>query len=469
MGKHEAEGGSRWHLREGLRQIARHPLIAACVMAILLTSAAHMAVQGLPWAHWLLASVNLVWVLCLHGHVRARQQRALQQRIEQAQAAQQALMQAQAREDEFVAAVGHELRTPMNAILGFNGVLRRELADRPQDVQEVDHIRHATEQLLQVVNQILDFSQLQAAKVQLSPQDFDLPASLLERMARHERRARQKGLGWRLEGVDGIPVRVHMDRQRLLQMLDLLLDNAIRFTERGEVCVRVSQAAQHLRFEVQDTGTGIAPERQSRLFERFEPSQAQTAHAGGGAGLGLPICAQLARLFGGQIGVRSTPGQGSVFWLDLPFAPAREAASEGADSTERHAPSPQQILLVDDNAVNLMVARLQLQQTWPKARITTAASGAEALQLLDAQGFDLALVDMVMPEMDGPQLARHIRQRFPAITARMPIIALTANTSASERARCLAAGMNDVLHKPMDTDSLLRCVAGQMDQPGSPS
>ena len=468
MGKHEAEGGSRWHLREGLRQIARHPLIAACVMAILLTSAAHMAVQGLPWAHWLLASVNLVWVLCLHGHVRARQQRALQQRIEQAQAAQQALMQAQAREDEFVAAVGHELRTPMNAILGFNGVLRRELADRPQDVQEVDHIRHATEQLLQVVNQILDFSQLQAAKVQLSPQDFDLPASLLERMARHERRARQKGLGWRLERVDGIPVRVHMDRQRLLQMLDLLLDNAIRFTERGEVCVRVSQAAQHLRFEVQDTGAGIAPERQSTLFERFERSQAQTAHAGGGAGLGLPICAQLARLFGGQIGVRSTPGQGSVFWLDLPFALAREA-SEWADSTGRHASSPQQILLVDDNAVNLMVARLQLQQTWPKARITTAASGAEALQLLDAQGFDLALVDMVMPEMDGPQLARHIRQRFPAITARMPIIALTANTSASERARCLAAGMNDVLHKPMDTDSLLRCVAGQMDQPGSPS
>ncbi len=477
MGKHEAQGFARWQLREGLRgglrEIAQRPLIAACVTAILLTSAAHMAVQGLPWAHWLLASVNLVWVLCLHGHVRARQQRELQQRIEQAQAAQQALVQAQAREDEFVAAVGHELRTPMNAILGFNGVLRRELADRPQDVQEVDHIRHATEQLLQVVNQILDFSQLQAAKVQLSPQDFDLPASLLERMARHERRARQKGLGWRLEGVDSIPVRVHMDRQRLLQMLDLLLDNAIRFTERGEVCVRVSQAAQHLRFEVQDTGAGIAPERQSTLFERFERSQAQTAHAGGGAGLGLPICALLARLFGGQIGVRSTPGQGSVFWLDLPFAPvreaAREAASEGADSTERYAPSPQQILLVDDNAVNLMVARLQLQQTWPKARITTAASGAEALQLLDAQGFDLALVDMVMPEMDGPQLAQHIRQRFPAITARMPIIALTANTSASERARCLAAGMNDVLHKPMDTDSLLRCVAGQMRPPGSPS
>ena len=468
MGKHEAEGGSRWHLREGLRQIARHPLITACVTAILLTSAAHMTVQGLPWAHWLLASVNLVWVLCLHGHVRARQQRALQQRIEQAQAAQQALVQAQAREDEFVAAVGHELRTPMNAILGFNGVLRRELADRPQDVQEVDHIRHATEQLLQVVNQILDFSQLQAAKVQLSPQDFDLPASLVERMARHERRARQKGLGWRLEGVDSIPVRVHMDRQRLMQMLDLLLDNAIRFTERGEVCVRVSQAAQHLRFEVQDTGAGIAPERQSRLFERFEPTHAQTAHAGSGTGLGLPICAQLARLFGGQIGVRSTPGQGSVFWLDLPFALARKA-SEGVDSTEQHAPSPQQILLVDDNAVNLMVARLQLQQTWPKARITTAASGAEALQLLDAQGFDLALVDMVMPEMDGPQLAQHIRQRFPAITARMPIIALTANTSASERARCLAAGMNDVLHKPMDTDSLLRCVAGQMRPPGSPS
>ena len=431
----------------------------------LVSSHTHSAVLGVPWAlvNQVLALLNLMFAVRLYDHMHALQLRELERRSKEMESTHQALMQAQAHKDEFVAAVGHELRTPMNAILGFNGVLRRELADRPQEVEVVDHIRRSTDHLLQVVNDILDFSQLQAGKVQLYPQDFDLPASLHELMARHEPQAQQKGLGWRLEGVDRVPRRVHMDRQRLLQVLDLLLDNAIKFTAKGQVCLRVWQTGDRLHLEVHDTGRGIAPERQVHIFNRFEHADVQTNRAYGGTGLGLTICDKLVHLFGGQIGVRSTPGQGSVFWLVVPFAPAHDDASAQQEAgADLRTDQPLDILVVDDNAVNLMVARLQLQKTWAHARITTAGSGAEALQLLDAQGFDVALVDMVMPEMDGTQLTQQIRQRFPAITARMPIIALTANTNPVERERCLAAGMDDVLHKPMDTDSLVRSVNRQI-------
>jgi len=360
--------------------------------------------------------------------------------------------------------VGHELRTPMNAILGFNGVLRRELADRPQEVEVVDHIRRSTDHLLQVVNEILDFSQLQAGKMQLYPQDFDLPAALREVMDKREAQARHKGLDWGLEGAEAVMPRAHMDRQRLQQVLGLLLDNAIKFTAQGQVLLRVSQVGERLRCEVHDTGRGIAPERQAHIFNRFEYADVQTNRTYGGTGLGLTICDKLVHLMHGEIGLHSMPGQGSVFWLELPLQPALAPAEPQQEQNEDATTEEQtlDILVVDDNAVNLMVARLQLQKVWPRARITTVGSAAQALQLLDVQGFDVALVDMIMPEMDGMQLTQQIRQRFPAITARMPIIALTANTNPVERERCLAAGMDEVLHKPMDSDSLRHSVNRQL-------
>ena len=425
---------------------------------------AHVGPQGVPWTlmNYLLASLSLMLVVVIYDRLHQQQLQELDRRNQELRATHHALIQAQAHKDEFVAAVGHELRTPMNAILGFNGVLRRELADRPDQVEVVDHIRRSTTHLLQVVNDILDFSQLQAGRLSLHPTNFSLQALIEETLHKHLPQARQKGLQLQVEIDPALPAFVHADRQRLRQVLHNLLDNAIKFTAQGRVDLRLQARGSRWRVEVQDSGPGIAAERQAHIFNRFEHADIQTNRTYGGTGLGLALCERLTRLLGGSIGVQSQPGQGALFWLDLPLTAAEPQASEIPEADDALQDQALEILVVDDNAVNLQVAQLQLQKVWPQARITTAASGAQALQLLDTQRFDLALVDMVMPEMDGLQLTTQIRQRFPAITAQMPVLALTANTNPVEREQCLAAGMDDVLHKPMDVDVLRRVVSRQV-------
>jgi len=419
-----------------------------------------MSAQAIPWAmmNHALALISLMVAVYVYDHLNRQQQRSVDQRNADLQKTHEALILAQAHKDEFVAAVGHELRTPMNAILGFNGVLRQELADRPEQVEIVDHIRRSTSHLLQVVNDILDFSQLQAGRLQLHLADLDLAALLSETVARHQERAREKGLV--LQAHTDVPDALHVraDRQRLQQVLNNLLDNAIKFTAQGRVDLRVRWAGGRLRFEVQDTGRGIAPDRQAHIFHRFEHADVQTNRAYGGTGLGLTLCERLVQLQGGEIGVHSQPGQGARFWFELPLA-AVHPALPPRPTQELPSDEPLHILLVDDNAVNLMVAQLQLRKIWPQANISSADGGPQALRLLDAQTFDLALVDMIMPGMDGMQLTQQARTQFGHRVAHMPIIALTANTHPTERERCLAAGMDAVLHKPIDSAELVRVVS----------
>lgn len=420
------------------------------------------SVIGWAWLNHLLALLNLMMAVRIYEHLQQVQLRKLNRRNDEIKATHQALIQAQAHKDEFVAAVGHELRTPMNAILGFNGVLRRELEDDPQQLAVVGHIRRSTEHLLQVVNDILDFSQLQAGKLHLNPVDYDVRALSDELQQRHGDKARSKGIALRIHCDPALPLRLHGDRNRLLQILNNLVDNAIKFTAEGAVDVKLMARGDQLRLEVLDAGRGIAPERQQHIFRRFEHADVQTNRAYGGTGLGLTLCEKLVSLHGGQIGVVSQPGQGALFWLEIPLHAAQDQSPADPSPDDDLADEALNILVVDDNPVNLMVAQLQLQKCWPKAQITTVDSGARALPLLDAQVFDVALVDMIMPVMDGMQLTQHIRQHFPAIAAHMPILALTANTNPVDRDRCLAAGMNDVLHKPMDTAVLMRTVGHQV-------
>ncbi len=441
-------------------------ILSLTLMTWLGVVSSHVTVSSsvVTWAYLnhVFALLNLMMGVRIYEHLHHVQLRKLNQRNEELKATHEALIRAQAHKDEFVAAVGHELRTPMNVILGFNGVLRRELADEPEPLAVVGHIRRSTEHLLQVVNDILDFSQLQADKLRLNRVDFALVTLSDELQQRHGAKAQNKGLALQFERGADLPDRVHGDPNRLLQILNNLVDNAIKFTHQGAVTVRLLTHGEHLRFEVQDSGRGIPRERQAHIFRRFEHADVQTNRAYGGTGLGLTLCEKLVALHGGQIGVDSQEGRGALFWFEIPLQVAQSADPDADLANDQFGDEALSILVVDDNQVNLMVAQLQLQKCWPKAKITTVDSGAKALSLIDQQLFDVALIDMIMPDMDGMQVTRQIRQQFPAIAARMPILALTANTNPVDRERCLAAGMNEVLHKPMEMAVLMRTVSRSM-------
>jgi signal transduction histidine kinase/ActR/RegA family two-component response regulator len=375
----------------------------------------------------------------------------------------QALIRAQAHKDEFIASVGHELRTPMNAILGLNGILRTELEARPEDAAVVDHIRRSTEQLLQVVNDILDFSQLQAGKLTLHEEEFALRETLAVILAGYEKKAQAKNIALHLEASAVHSMWVKGDRQRLVQVLNNLLDNAFKFTASGSVVLRAQAVGGGVLFEVQDSGIGIASDRQKQIFNGFEHADVQTNRQYGGTGLGLSICERLVSLQGGTIGVSSVYGEGARFWFQLPLRSiAVKEAQAAAEMARLLVNKPIKILLVDDNAVNLLVARMMLKKCFPKADIVEASSGAVALEQLREQAFDLTLMDMVMPDMDGMQVTQILRQEFDAPASHMPVLALTASANPVDHDRCLASGMNDVLHKPLDEQQLISKISNTL-------
>jgi signal transduction histidine kinase/ActR/RegA family two-component response regulator len=408
-----------------------------------------------------MACSMLMWMLSLFEHSHRSQLAVVKARNLELEAASAQLLAAQSHKDEFVAAVGHELRTPMNAILGLNGLLREELADNPAHVDTVDHIRLSTEHLLSVVNDILDFAQLQAGRVQLFPEPIAVQAWLAALLPKFSARAQAKGLDWQVQVSPQLPAEIWLDRQRLSQLLEHLLDNAIKFTAQGRITLRLQRQDGCLRVEVQDTGRGVAPERHTHIFNRFESADVATHQAFGGTGLGLSICERLVVLQGGRIGVRSEVGRGALFWLELPLQTSTVLPVALAAPAPWSGQAPFDVLVVDDNAMNLMVAQLQLRKAWPMARITTAASGAEALAKIQTQPLDLALIDMVMPEMDGLAVTRAVRQ-LPQPLCHLPVIALTANANPVDRQRCLDAGMNDVLYKPMDPERMVDTVSQVM-------
>jgi len=404
--------------------------------------------------------VILTLMLVVHSYERLRRRRL--QKVEQSnaelEAAHQALLQAQSHKDEFMASVGHELRTPMNAILGLNGVLQSELSDQPGNVEIAEHIRLSTEQLLSLVNEILDFSQLEAGRLTLLEKPLALPQFFHRLVQPFAVRAQEKSLRFQLDIDPQLPAWVEADEQRLLQIVSNLLDNAIKFTHQGQIDVRVTALQGRIRVEVQDTGRGIPIERQKQVFNRFEHADVQTKLAFGGTGLGLAICERLVSLQQGHIGVQSGKGQGALFWFELPLEAVERPADAGVVTLAQAAPEVLRFLLVDDNAVNIMVAQLLLKKCWPHAHVATAQSGEQALQVLDTASFDVVLMDMVMPGLDGLQTTRLMRTHPLPALAQVVVIGLTANTNALDRAHCMQAGMNAVLAKPMDMQQVKEMV-----------
>jgi signal transduction histidine kinase/CheY-like chemotaxis protein len=401
------------------------------------------------------AAVGLMMVLDFLARARRQQISALQQRGHELQALHTELIRAQSHKDEFIASVGHELRTPMNAILGLNGLLKEQIKDDAVDLRRVNLIRQSTLHLLTVVNDILDFSQLQADRMFLSPQIMALKQHGLAQFERLQHRASLKKIDSHWVFDDKLPAWVSLDPKRFAQTIDNLLENALKFTHEGSIYLRFLHIPSGLRVEVQDTGIGMTDEQMGQAFGRFEKTSSPAIKIYGGTGLGLSICEKLVRLQGGRIGVQSQYNQGSLFWVEIPLTPVPEPQTPmSATHVDLPTRSPTHFLIVDDHPVNLMVAQQMVEKNWPQAKISTCSSGRLALQFIqEHDDVDMILLDMFMPDMDGLAVAKAIRQR-PAPGNKVAILGLTASSNANDHVLCTEAGMDGLVLKPLERDDL---------------
>jgi hypothetical protein len=370
----------------------------------------------------------------------------------------------------FLANMSHEIRTPLNAIVGMAHLIRRS-GVTPQQADRLQMIDTAGEHLLDTINAILDLSKIEAGKFALEQAELDVGNVLAEVSTMLADRARAKHIDLHTE-IRGLPGPLLGDATRLQQALVNYLSNAIKFTDVGQVVMRAmvdedGPDSALLRFEVADTGIGISPEAQAKLFLAFEQADSSTTRRFGGTGLGLALTRRIAQAMGGDAGVHSTLGQGSTFWFTARLrkgraeAPADAAVGPGSAEAallSRH--SGARILLAEDEAVNREVTSSLLSDAGQV--IDLAEDGIRAVELASKTRYDLILMDMQMPGMDGLEATRRIRAE--GLCADVPIVALTANAFSEDKAQCLAAGMNDFLSKPVDPGLLFGTVLKWMDR-----
>lgn len=351
----------------------------------------------------------------------------------------------------FLATTSHEIRTPLNAIIGMAEMLRRSVA-RDSERAHVAVLGEAAQSLSRLLTDILDISKVEAGRLAIAPEPTDLHALLEGVVALWRPQASEKGVTLRLAVAPDVPAWVEADGPRLRQCLGNLLSNAIKFTPEGPVSVSVSvpdsgEEGFLVSIAVRDSGPGLSPEEQAQLFQPFE-QVGDMRQRRRGAGLGLAISRNLARLMGGDVTLESEKGAGACFTLSFRAPPAQERLSPAGPV---EPPPPLSILVVDDTATNLLVARLLLSAEGHA--VTTAESGAAALRALSIRAFDVVLLDIHMPEMDGPETLRRIRES-PAPWSGIPVIALTADAMSGDRARYVAAGMDGYASKPLEIGAL---------------
>ncbi|MFI4974248.1 MAG: ATP-binding protein [Caulobacterales bacterium] len=362
---------------------------------------------------------------------------------------------------DFLANMTHELRTPLNAIVGFSGLLKQSSDLKARDAHHAELIWDASQTLLSVVNDVLDFSKLEAGAVEFESHAFDPVAMAQSTATLLAGQAAAKGLRLSVD-ADGRGGRLLGDGARLRQVLLNFLSNAVKFTSRGEIRVLVSQREvgdrMRLRISVKDSGIGVAPDQVDTIFGRFTQGDPSVSRQYGGTGLGLAICKRIIDAMGGEIGVVSSPGQGSTFWFEVAMPAAVDDHPEDQAAPALASIDPAlRLLVVDDNSVNRELICALLAPFG--VIVETAVDGIDAVAAAAATRFDLILMDVQMPHVDGLTATRRIRAAAAPGAPRVPIVAMTANVLPEQVSRCLDAGMDDHLGKPIDPAQLLETLA----------
>ena len=428
----------------------------------------------LNWDHWIAVVRNIT--ARKTGELQLTEYaQELERKNEELESALSTAREATQLRSRFLANVSHEVRTPMNGVLGMTDfLLATKLTGEQQEFAE--SIKRSADALLMLINDILDLSKIEAGKLRLDRVPFQLGAALSELAVQFAAEARVKGLDFVSNIPSDLPRVVVGDPGRLRQVLNSLLGNAIKFTDRGEIGVQaellnVATNVVQVRFTVHDTGIGMTPDQQSRLFESFTQGDGSSTRRHGGTGLGLAISKQLVELLGGEIGVSSEPGHGSRFWFTASFGIAAEEEIPAAPKPVQKLPAAApprpavqnsvalqghlRILLAEDNEINQRITLRLLEKLGVAA--DAVVTGREAVQALEKRNYDLVLMDCQMPDMDGFEATAIVRSREGA-THRTPICALTANAMEGDRERCLAAGMDDYISKPVGLEKLQKAV-----------
>ena len=449
----------------GSRAAVTHSLAAVgtiVVIAVLEHTRIGAPPVGLRSIEQVAAQIGLTLAVCAFAVTARRiadnRAVALAAQAAEVAAARDVALQASRMKSDFLANMSHEIRTPMNGVLGMTELLAAtELSAEQRDF--VRTVRSSGETLLALINDILDLSKIEAGKMVVETIDFALRATLDDLLALFAERAQSKRLELLGAIAPEVPDALQGDPTRLRQILSNLLANAIKFTAEGEVALGVSRVADRLRFEVSDTGIGIAPEASARLFQAFEQADSSTTRRFGGTGLGLAISKELVRLMGGAMGMESVVGRGSTFWFEVPLRPsAAPVADVLSDDARLQAQlAGRRVLIVDDNATNRRIQRLQLA-SWG-LETDEATGGPEALERLAAAVYDVVLLDMQMPGMSGLDVAREIGAR---VAPPPKMLLLSSICDLVRKDTAAAAGIAAVMAKPIRQRQLRDALAAAL-------